>query len=71
MRLIHRGATSLIFSAVTIFWPGGSRNMRATKAPTPYDVLPEQDEATPPFVVTSWLASSVYSEVKRRKKKGS
>ena len=45
--------------------------MRATKAPTPDDVLTAQDEATPPFVVTSWLASSVYSEVMPRKKKGS
>ena len=53
------------------FFGQGSRNMCATKAPTPDDVLTAQDEATPPFVVTSWLASSVYSEVMPRKKKGS
>ena len=40
-------------------------------SPIPDDVLTAQDEATPPFVVTCWLASSVYGEVMPRKKKGS
>ena len=31
------------FSAVTIFFGQDSRNMRATKAPTPDDVLTAQD----------------------------
>ena len=42
------------------------------RPPKPDDVLTsEVGEATPPFVVTRWLASSVYSEAMPRKKKGS